>query len=141
MAIVYPDLHVPDQGALSNLGNWIANDLAAPVVKLYSSNTLYSPVNTPASYTEASFPGYMSGTPTVWSAPVINTSGKAESRLEPVVFRLNSNSGIYICYGIYVTDLANAKLLLVFPFVQPVSFTSVARSFPFQIVLTSVTEL
>jgi hypothetical protein len=114
------NVFVPKQGALSDLAAWIAGDLGASYVRLYVNNQVYTPNRVPADYTEASFAGYAPVHAIAWLAPFINGSGKAETDSPPFTYTFTAGVGTVTLFGLFVTDLALTKLLLVAPFVMPV---------------------
>lgn len=117
------NVFLPQQGALSDLSNWIAQDLGAAYGRLFTSNTIYHPTNTPASYTEAAFVGYSPKFPLGWSAPFINGMGQAESDTAAQTWSFTAGAGSAIVYGIIVTDVGKTKLLLAVHFINPVILT------------------
>lgn len=134
-------VHFPQQGALSDLAGWLAGDLGTAYARLYSNNVAFLPTNTLASYTEAAFPGYAPVGSLGWSVPYVNGQGKAQTDSNPVLFRLNSNSGSYAVYGLYITDSANSKLLAVLSLLQPFLFTASNNELLRMLSITCVSEL
>jgi hypothetical protein len=135
------NVYVPKQGALSDLDSWIAGDLGASIVRLYASNTPYTPDRVCGDYTEASFVGYAPVGPLSWPPSFTNGSGKAETDSPAISFTFTGGSGTAIVYGIFVTDPSQTKLLLVIPFASPVTLSPSNTSLERVLQVTEVSEL
>jgi hypothetical protein len=135
------NVFVPDQGALSDLADWIAGDLGSGVARLYVSNTPYSKTRVCGDYTEASWAGYVPATPLAWGVPFINTDGKAETDSASFTYHYTVGSGSAFAFGIYVTDPGQTKLLIVVPFINPVKFTPAQPDFPSILQVTAISQL
>jgi hypothetical protein len=136
-----PNIYVPNEGAISDMAGWLAGDLGPAYARLYVSNTPFLRTRVCADYTEASFPGYVPVNPMGWGVPFINGAGKAEVDSAALVWTLSSLIGSYFAYGIYVTDVAKTKLLMVLPFLSPYEFTPAFNSLAYIVQATEVSEL
>lgn len=135
------NVYVPQQGSLSDLAGWIAGDLGAALVRLYDSFVLYSPTLTPAAFHEASFTGYAPLGPIAWTPPFVNGGGKAETDSPVLTWTRAIMVGTASIYGVYVTNPAKTKLLLVSPFLTPQDLTSAEPSLSRLLQVTEVSEL
>lgn len=118
--LIVTTLRMPTSGGMSDLTAWLSGDLGPSAVRLYSNPVLYDKSNTLAMYTESAFPGYAPVIGAGWSAPFVNASGDAESDTPQLFFQYAGTSGTATVHGLYVTDSANTKLLLVAEFVAPI---------------------
>lgn len=135
------NVFIPKQGTLSDIAGWIAGDLGSALVRLYDNAHVFSPNDTPASYSEVSFAGYAPAGPVAWTAPVINGSGKAETDSPPLTWTFTAGVGTALVRGIFVTDVAKTKLLLVVPFNQVVTLTPAQPVLSRTLQVTEVSEL
>lgn len=117
------EIRVPNDGALSVLGEWLAIPAGPALAHLYDNNVIFDRTKVLADYNEASFVGYSSVGPLSWPAPSINLDGKAESDSGPLAWNFAAGSGTAIVFGIYFTDDPPTKLLLVVPFDTAVTLT------------------
>ena len=136
-----PDNYIPNSGAESNLAAWSAGDLLGAIAHLYSNNVPFLPTNTPGSYVESSWPGYIPQPIITWTPPFINGQGKGEIDSNLLAFNLAAKSGSYLSYGMYLTDSTGAKLLLVMPFFEPRAFTPDDPNLFITVNITGVSEL
>jgi hypothetical protein len=113
----------PQVGTKSELAGWIAGDLGSCKVKLYSSNTPYLPTRVVGDYTEATFVGYAQISSPAWGTPFTNGAGQAETDSPVLNWTFTGSSGTAQVFGIYITDSAETKLLVVVPFLNPVTLT------------------
>lgn len=139
--MISANMFLPQQGALSDLAAWIAGDLGTAYARLYTNPRVFSPTDTCADYTEAAWPGYVPVQPLVWTAPVINGGGKAETDSQVLTYTYSSGLGTGLANGIYITDPGKTKLLAVFPFLAPVVFAPATPTFSFGAIVTQVSEL
>lgn len=134
-------VRVPKQGALSDLAAWIAGELGSCLVKLYVSNTVYTPDRIPSDYTEASFAGYAPIAAPSWGVPFTNVGGKAETDSPTLTWAYTAASGTATVFGVFVTDTTGTKLLLVVPFITPETLTPGSPTLTRTLQLTEVSEL
>jgi hypothetical protein len=138
---VSPDARYPNEGAISELEGWLAGDLSSAVARLYISPAAYDPADPLSAYVEASFPGYAPQPLAPWKVVTLNLAGKAETDSTPFLFQWTGSAGTTVVQGIYVTDAANTKVLIVVPFLSPFSFSPSARQLAFKLAVTAVGEL
>lgn len=136
-----PDLFVPQQATLSELNAWLAANLVSAWARLYVNMHTFSSADTPSSYVEASFPGYVAVNPIPWGSVVVNSAGKAELDSDTVSWRLAATSGFYVIRGAYMTNLAKTVLYGVYPFVQPVTLSVYNKELAMILTVTAVGEL
>lgn len=135
------NVFVPKQGQLSALKGWIAGELGAAIVRLYTNNVVYTPDRVPADFVEAAFAGYVPQGPLAWPAPFTNASNKAETDSPNLTWTYSLLVGTATVFGIYITNPAKTVLLAVIPFQAPVVLTPVSPNLSRQIAVTDVSEL
>jgi len=135
------NIYVPQQGALSDLAGWIAGDLGIAYARLYVSNTPYIPTRVCADYTEAAFAGYAPAFPLAWGIPFTNGLGKAEADSAALVWSYTGPIGTHTAYGIYLTNAAKNKLLMVVPFLSLFMFSPTVTTLTYVVQVTEVSEL
>ena len=135
------NLYLPNQGALSDLAGWIAGDLGSALVRLYENSVPYLPTNTCGDYTQCSFVGYAPVGPVVWGAPYINGTGQAETDSPPLMWSFTAGSGTALVNGIYVTDTGLTQLLLVIPFITPITLDPANPNLNQVIQLTEISQI
>jgi hypothetical protein len=135
------NLYVPQEGQLSDLTDWLAGDLGSAYARLYTNNPVYLPTNDCGDYVEAAFAGYVPANPLGWGSPFINASEEAEVDSGALTWTYSVGSGSQYVFGIYVTDAAKSKLLLVIPFLTPFQFTPAQDSLSYVIQATAASQL
>jgi hypothetical protein len=108
---------------LSVLGLWRSVLTAGSILRLYSNNTVPSPADTWASYTECTFTGYAAVPLTgLYPTPTLIANGEYNMVLPTQSFSCTGGSG-QTAYGCAVLD-GSGNLWFTFPFTSPVVFSS-----------------
>lgn len=135
------NVYMPKQGAKSDLDAWISGDLGIAYARLYVNSVAYTPDRICADFTEASFAGYAPINGIAWVPAFINGSGKAETDSPPLTYLFTAGVGTAFVYGMYVTDAALSKLLLVIPFLAGVTLSPGSNTLTRTLQVTDTSEL
>ena len=133
---------IPDQGAVDDLAGHIALRLGTSIARLWDVFRVPHRADTPASFHEASFPGYVPQAALGWTPPAINGAGKAETDSRILTWTFTAGVGTARVYGVFVTDVSGLRLEAVYQFVGgQVVLTPVNPNLTLALQYTGVSEL
>lgn len=100
-------------------------------VHLYKNNIQPTNQTVLGDFVEADYDGYASESLTAWGATFLNGDGNAESVAPNITFTCTGDTTPNIVYGYYITDAADAVLLMSGKFDAPETMNSAANAFVF----------
>lgn len=109
----------PDDGLQAVWDDVISNVISTGLVHLFVNNHTPAAGDTPGSYTEASWTGYSSQTPS-WGGVVV-ASNIAYSDAAFMTFPVTADPLGAICYGYYITDSGVTVVYCAENFASPIT--------------------